>query len=352
MTTPQTQAGGFALSTADTVTFGFGLEQVDTATRNALVARAMQHLLPTTPDTTAPTPVAFKWPSADGFVSTPRDPVEVDVTAADERGDLKEVRLLADGVLVGRNSTFPFQFRYVPRSEDVGRAVVLTAQAEDGAGNVATATRTLEVVSGPAVVEAPLPAVPPAIQGDPIAGRTLTCLNRGFVNGPTSYRYEWLRNGEAIAGATAVNYTATTADVGRQVRCRITAINSAGEGDATSDFVVITPAPQSTPLALTGTQGSTRLSVVVGCTRSASRKALTCTATPVGTRTARVTSSVRLVGSRARATRTARGQVRVRVRMDRRISRSQRVLVRVTVGRASARVTMRVGVRKRVSLAG
>ena len=213
-------------------------------------------------------------------MSTPRDPVEVDVTAADERGDLKEVRLLADGELVGRNSTFPFQFRYVPRAEDVGRAVVLTAQAEDSAGNVATATRTLEVVSGPAVVEAPLPAVAPAIQGDPIAGRTLTCLNRGFVNGPTSYRYEWLRNGTAIAGATAVNYTTTTADLGRQVRCRITAINSAGDADATSDFVVISAAPASAPAPVGSPRSSTGPSVFVTCKRSASKKALTCTTTP------------------------------------------------------------------------
>ena len=97
VTTPQTQAGGFALSTADTVTFGFGLEQVPAATRNELVARSLAHLLPTTADTTAPSPVAFKWPAADAFAATPRDPVEVDVTAADERGDMKEVRLLADG---------------------------------------------------------------------------------------------------------------------------------------------------------------------------------------------------------------------------------------------------------------
>jgi Zinc carboxypeptidase len=348
VTTPQTQAGGFALSTADTVTFGFGLEQVGTDTRNALVARAMQHLLPTTADTTAPTPVAFKWPAADGFVSTPRDPVEVDVTAADARGDLKEVRLLADGELVGRHATFPFQFRYVPQAADVGRAIVLTAEAEDSAGNVAAATRTIEVVSGPAVVEAPLPAVAPAIQGDPIVGRTLTCLNRGFVNGPTSYRYEWLRNSAVIAGAAAVNYTPTQADLGRQVRCRITAINSAGDGDATSDFVVISPAPQGAPAPSPGPQG---LAVIVACKRSASMKALTCTTTPVGDRSVRVKSSVRLVGRRAVATRTARGRVSVRLRTGSRIRRGQRVIVRVSVGDANARLKMRVGARKRVSLA-
>ena len=152
-----------------------------------------------------------------------------------------------------------------------------------------------------------------------------------------------------IAGAAAVNYTTTTADVGRQVRCRITAINSAGDGDATSDFVVISPAPASAPAPVSSQRSP---SVIVACKRSASHKALTCTTTHVGTRSTRVTSSVRLVGRRgAQATRTARGRVSVRLRTDRRISRGQRVVVRVTIGRASARVTMRLGVRKRVSLA-
>ena len=157
-----TQTGGVALSTADTVTFGFGLEQVPAATRNELVKRAMAHLLPTTPDTTAPSPVAFKFPTADAFVATPRDPVEADVTAADERGDMKEVRLLADGELVDTKYTFPFQFRYYPDPADIGSTVTLTAEAEDSAGNVATATRTISVVAGEAVVEAPLP-----VEGDP-----------------------------------------------------------------------------------------------------------------------------------------------------------------------------------------
>ena len=202
MSTTQTQAGGFALSTADTVVFGFGLEQVPAATRNELVARSLSHLLPITADTTAPSPVAFKWPAADAFAATTRDPVEVDVTAADERGDMKEVRLLADGVLVDTKYTFPFQFRYRPQAADAGETVTLTAQAEDSAGNVATATRTIVVSAADAVVESPLPVAPgPAISGEPAAGRTLACSTGSWLNGPDEFDYEWLRNGQPIAGA-------------------------------------------------------------------------------------------------------------------------------------------------------
>ena len=77
-------------------------------------------------------------------------------------------------------------------------------------------------------------------------------------------------------------------------------------------------------------------------------KTLTCTTTPVGDRSVRVKSSVRLVGRRAVATRTARGRVSVRLRTGSRIRRGQRVIVRVSVGDANARLKMRVGARKRV----
>ena len=75
--------------------------------------------MPTTADTTPPTIVGYKYPAANS-VATPRDPVEVDVTAYDDRGDLKQVNLYADGALVGTVPVFPFQFRYTPPKSTVG----------------------------------------------------------------------------------------------------------------------------------------------------------------------------------------------------------------------------------------
>ena len=48
----------------------------------------------------------------------------------------------------------------------------------------------------------PLPVNNPTITGEPAAGRTLACVNGGFLNEPTSYEYAWLRNGVPIPGAT------------------------------------------------------------------------------------------------------------------------------------------------------
>ena len=60
----QNATGGAIISTRDSVTFGFGLEQVDTTTRSELLKRSLSYLVPTTADTTAPTIVGYKWPVA------------------------------------------------------------------------------------------------------------------------------------------------------------------------------------------------------------------------------------------------------------------------------------------------
>ena len=75
-----TTGGGAIVSTRDAVSFSFGLEQVDQATRNELVRRTMSYLLPATADTTAPTIVGFKYPP-NLSTGTPRDPVDIELTA-------------------------------------------------------------------------------------------------------------------------------------------------------------------------------------------------------------------------------------------------------------------------------
>jgi hypothetical protein len=399
---PPTQVGGVALSTRDTVSFGFGLEQVNAETRDELVRRSFAYLLPTEPDTTPPT-VAFTYP-AEGAIATPVDPVEIDVDAVDERGDMKEVRLFVGDEMVDRKVSFPFQLRYAPTAADVGNNVTLRVVAEDAAGNTAEATRAVAVESAAALVEAPLPGdVLPTIVGEPASGRTLTCMNGGFLNEPTEYRYEWLRNGVPIAGATSQSYVTIAADLGRQLRCRITAINSAGDADATSDFVIVSGGPQgptgptgptgpqgpsgptgpggpsgptgptgpggpsgptgpqgpSGPTGPTGPQGPQGppgppgSTVLVSCQLSDDSRSIECTMSTSQTTTARLKASVRLAGSRVQATKSGkRGKVTVRLHNKRRLSRSQRVVVRVSVAGRTARMTVPIGKRVKLTTKG
>src|SRR5262249_40562876 len=193
------------ISTRDGVIFGFGLEQLDSATRNEVVKRSMSYLLPTTPDTTPPTIVGFKYPE-DNYQATPADPVELEVTAFDERGDMSKVNLLANGVQVGSVPVYPFQFRYLPPASAVGTTVTPTAQAIDKAGNMSTSDLHVRVVAATANVQAPVPVAPPTMLGTPTVGSTLSCITGGFLNTPTSTSIAWLRNGVAISGANTNTY--------------------------------------------------------------------------------------------------------------------------------------------------
>jgi len=99
--------------------------------------------------------------------------------------------------------------------------------------------------SGAAV--APANTSPPTITGTPVAGHTLTC-NKGSWSGsaPKTFAYRWLRNGVAIPGATSTGYMVASADVGKPLRCRVTASNSAGSAMATSAAVTIKTPPKNT----------------------------------------------------------------------------------------------------------
>jgi hypothetical protein len=88
--------------------------------------------------------------------------------------------------------------------------------------------------------------------------------------------------------------------------------------------------------------------VLVSCELSKNKKDITCTTTPIGASTARITSTVKVAGRSARATR--RGTVRVRLHLKRKLRGSRRVAVQVKSGRSTGRVKTRLGKRTRVTL--
>ena len=63
----------------------------------------------------------------------------------------------------------------------------------------------------------------PTISGTPKVGRKLTCKPGSWTPKPTSFAYQWLRNGKKIKGATTSTYKLGRADKGRKVACKVTA---------------------------------------------------------------------------------------------------------------------------------
>lgn len=79
------------------------------------------------------------------------------------------------------------------------------------------------------------------------------------MSAPTSYSYQWLRNGVAIPGATNSTYTLLNADVGTLIGARVTGRNSAGLG--TADAVQVGPIIAQGPISSAGVFDSTGLLV-------------------------------------------------------------------------------------------
>lgn len=108
--------------------------------------------------------------------------------------------------------------------------------------------------------------VAPAVTGTTTEGQALSTTNGTWSNSPTSYGYQWKRDGSWILGATASTYTLTGADVGALITCTVTAFNADGAGQATSNAVgpIVSLAPTYVSGAsITGvtTQGQTLTAV-------------------------------------------------------------------------------------------
>lgn len=86
----------------------------------------------------------------------------------------------------------------------------------------------------------------PTISGTITQGQTLTATTGSWVNSPTSYTYQWKRNGSNISGATNSTYVLTSNDFANEVTVTVTATNTVGSSNSTSNAVVLNTATLST----------------------------------------------------------------------------------------------------------
>jgi len=125
---------------------------------------------------------------------------------------------LLDGVAVPGATTSTFS----PSRRDIGKS--LSVQVVGSAPfypSVAT-------VSAPVVVgKAPFRTKRPKLRGVPRAGRVLSVKVKGWKPAPTTksvkVRYQWLKNGKRIKGATKATYRVRGKDRGKKISVRVTA---------------------------------------------------------------------------------------------------------------------------------
>lgn len=94
---------------------------------------------------------------------------------------------------------------------------------------------------GVPVVVAPANTAPPSISGSAVVDQVLICSPGTWSGEPTAYAYRWFRNGEQIAGAVSNAYTVRSADQEASLACVVTASNTAGSAQATSQGVIVAP---------------------------------------------------------------------------------------------------------------
>ena len=70
--------------------------------------------------------------------------------------------------------------------------------------------------------------VAPVVSGTATVGSTLSCTTGGWTYSPTSYAYQWRRNGTNIGGAVGSTYLLVSADGGASITCAVTATNPQG----------------------------------------------------------------------------------------------------------------------------
>jgi hypothetical protein len=112
-----------------------------------------------------------------------------------------------------------------------------------------------DVWNNTTTVTAPTNTVAPAVTGTAAVGQVLTASTGTWTGTPTSYTYQWSRNGTAISGATSSSYTVGSADTGDTITVAVTATNATGSATATSAATATVTAAAST-LGLVNTAGN------------------------------------------------------------------------------------------------
>ena len=131
---------------------------------------------------------------------------------------------------------------YTPGVADLGKVVRVKVTATRPGFNSGTAT------SEPVTVEegaAPQNSAKPEIAGTPELGETLTVSDGEWDLEDLTFGYQWLRDGEAIEGATEATYVVTEDDLGTELAAEVTASKDGHEdGSAVSDVVTVLEEPE------------------------------------------------------------------------------------------------------------
>jgi surface-anchored protein len=97
---------------------------------------------------------------------------------------------------------------------------------------------------GPASDAAPDALVAPEVVGTGIVGQALSIDDGYWLPLPHRFSYQWLRDGQPIAGATGASYTPVSGDAGRLISAQVTAAVGAGTTTKTTASLEVSEGTQ------------------------------------------------------------------------------------------------------------
>ena len=138
--------------------------------------------------------------------------------------------------VAGGGATVDAEGRVSLSAAALGEATV-TVTATNSGGSAVASFR----VAVKAKIVLPVPVTAPALAGAGKIGQPVT-LQPGTWSGvpAPALAFQWLRNGAAIAGATAASYTPQPADDGKGLSARVTASNAGGNVTAVTAALAVT----------------------------------------------------------------------------------------------------------------
>ena len=137
-----------------------------------------------------------------------------------------------------------------------------TAQLVQSDGTTASPAAGSAYPAG--LLQPPINTTAPTITGSGVLGTLHTAGTGTWTQSPTSYAYQWQRNGVNIAGATTSTYTPVAADVGTNLTVQVTATNAVASTAASSaPLPITTPPPVNTAApVITGNSGGPQVGAV------------------------------------------------------------------------------------------
>ena len=145
---------------------------------------------------------------------------------------------------------------YTITASDIGTDITCLVNADNASGiKSAVSAKVALAATAPAIITAP------KIAGKSTLGTTLTCDPGTWSGTPApTLTYEWLRNGQPIAGQTQPTYDLVFEDGARQITCRITAGNRSGSAQATSAVLKVEKNAEQRLIAT----GKTKIATSIG----------------------------------------------------------------------------------------